>query len=127
MLLLFSACIGCVGSLTTFRQRRLASPTSIPEIEATHPHVNVSPSRVTRARCVSSRPVKRRSFYSPRNAYPSPGRDRRRRLRRPPVREGAPQQARRRRARRCTQLPPVHAAALSSRELPPRSFGDHGA
>src|SRR6516225_1631856 len=34
------ACIGVAGSFTTFRRRRLASPISIPEIEATHPLVN---------------------------------------------------------------------------------------
>jgi len=27
------ACIGCAGSFSTIRRRRLASPTSIPEIE----------------------------------------------------------------------------------------------
>jgi hypothetical protein len=41
---LLLACIGFAHSLTTIRRRRLASPTSILEIEATHPHVNVSPS-----------------------------------------------------------------------------------
>jgi hypothetical protein len=34
------ACICVAGSFTTFRRRRLASPTSILEIEATHPLVN---------------------------------------------------------------------------------------
>ena len=34
------------GSFTTFRRRRLASPTSIVRIEATHPLVNVAPVRV---------------------------------------------------------------------------------
>src|SRR3954452_21784483 len=41
-------CIGCAVSFTTFRRRRLASPTSILEIEATHPLVN--PSRPVRVR-----------------------------------------------------------------------------
>jgi hypothetical protein len=36
------------GSFTTIRRRRLASPTSILEIEATHPHVN--PHQPVRAR-----------------------------------------------------------------------------
>ena len=39
-MLLSLAFVFGVGSLTTFRQRRLASPTSILEIEATHPLVN---------------------------------------------------------------------------------------
>ena len=34
------AVIGVAGSFATFRRRRLASPTSMPKIEATHPHVN---------------------------------------------------------------------------------------
>jgi hypothetical protein len=37
------ACIGVAGSFATIRRRRLASPTSILEIEATHPLVNPSP------------------------------------------------------------------------------------
>jgi|SRR5690242_19782355 len=36
----------CAGSFATIRRRRLASPTSIPEIEATHPLVKRSPERV---------------------------------------------------------------------------------
>src|SRR4051794_33714775 len=47
-MLLSLACIGVAGSFTTFRRRRLASPTSILEIEATHPLVN--PSRPVRVR-----------------------------------------------------------------------------
>jgi hypothetical protein len=34
------------GSFATIRRRRLASPTSIVEIEATHPLVNAAPVRV---------------------------------------------------------------------------------
>jgi hypothetical protein len=37
------AFIGVAGSFATIRRRRLASPTSILEIEATHPHVNAAP------------------------------------------------------------------------------------
>jgi hypothetical protein len=36
------------GSFSTFRRRRLASPASIHEIEATHPHVKSRVVRVTR-------------------------------------------------------------------------------
>jgi NADH dehydrogenase len=49
--MLLLACIGFAGSFATIRQRRLASPTSILEIEATHPLVNV--------------PCLNFSFYSP--------------------------------------------------------------
>jgi len=44
-MLLSLAFVFVAGSFTTIRRRRLASPTSIPEIEATHPHVNSLPDR----------------------------------------------------------------------------------
>src|ERR1700733_4955480 len=48
-MLLSLAFMVCADSLTTFRRRPPASPTSIPEIEATHPHVNpLRPARVGR-------------------------------------------------------------------------------
>src|SRR6478736_165054 len=61
-MLLSLAFVFVAGSFTTIRRRRLASPTSIPEIEATHPHVNPLRRPVCR-RCVSGRPMKRPSFY----------------------------------------------------------------
>src|SRR5947199_8337982 len=79
------ACIGCADSLTTFRRRRLASPTSILEIEATHPLVN--PLRAG-ARC---RPSAGHQVYPAlpgvrfAGASAAPARHRRGWLRRPPV------------------------------------------
>ncbi len=48
-------------------------------------------------------------------------------LRWSPVRKGTARSTGRRRARRPAQLPPLHPAAVPSRELPAESFGDRGA
>ena len=113
----------CAGSFATIRQRRLASPTSILEIEATHPHVKPSLHRCV----IAGRPREESSSYSPRRASPSACRHRRFRVRRADLRQGAAGRAGRRHARGPAELPPVHAAPLPGGELPPEPVGDHGA
>ena len=100
MLLLFGMYWFVPALSRRFRQRRLASPTSILEIEATHPLVNTD---VRSGRCVNRWPSADTgtASYECRSVRArSPGRHHRRWLRRPAVREGAARPARRRRARR---------------------------
>jgi hypothetical protein len=67
---LLSAFIFGAGSFTTIRRRRLASPTSILRIEATHPHVKCRAVRVrTRQGNCTGPPVE---YLAPRAASADP-------------------------------------------------------